>query len=181
MSKLAALAAARKKKEAERQKAQEQGEAGGSAEETNKPLSLRDRLAGGGKSRTPTLSSSRSLTPLRGLSRSPKNEQSQAIGDGTNTGQRLASKETQQENAPKEADISKSEERLAAGPSDFATIIIGERDKLGEPASSVSPRAYNLFDFVVQDLTEVYNFAEPSPDDVVINAQNAAKGLLDSI
>ncbi|EGD86781.2 translation elongation factor Tu [Trichophyton rubrum MR1459] len=175
MSKLAALAAARKKKEAERQKAQEQGEAGGSAEETNKPLSLRDRLAGGGKSRTPTPSSSRSLTPLRGLSRSPKNEQSQAIGEGANIGQQLASKATQQEHDRKEADISKSEEKLAAGPSEFAAIIIGEKNELGEPASSVSPRAYNLFDFVVQDLTEVYNFAEPSPDDVVINAQNAAK------
>lgn len=181
MSKLAALAAARKKKEAERQKAQEQAETGGSAEETNKPLSLRDRLAGGGKSRAPAPSSSRSLTPLRGLSRSPKNEQTQEIGDGANISQRLAAKEAQQEHASREADISKSEEKLAAGPSDFAAIIIGERNKLGELASSVSPRAYNLFDFVVQDLTEVYNFAEPSPDDVVINAQNAAKGLLDPI
>ncbi|EFR04974.1 elongation factor 1-alpha 3 [Nannizzia gypsea CBS 118893] len=177
MSKLAALAAARKKKEAEKQQAQQQGEVGGPAEEANKPLSLRDRLAGGGKSRTPTPPSSRSLSALRGLSRTPKNEQPQAVEpvEGAGISQQTVPKETQQEQAQKEANAPEPVEKLAAGPSDFAAIIIGGKDKPGEPTSSVSPRAYNLFNFVVHDLTEVYNFAEPSPDDIVINAQNAAK------
>ncbi|KAM5457266.1 hypothetical protein McanCB49686_002867 [Microsporum canis] len=170
MSKLAALAAARKKKE---QKSPEDGPVGGLTDEGNKPISLRDRLAGVGKSKISP--GSRPLTPARSLSRTPNKESPQAAKDAKAVSQ-IASKEPHKEHAQRQdTAVPESVDKLAAGPSAFAAIISGEKDTLDATASNVPPRAYNLFTFVVRDLTEVYNFAEPSPDDIVIKAQSAAK------
>lgn len=171
MSKLAALAAARKKKE---QKSPEDGLVGGLTDEGNKPISLRDRLAGVGKSKISP--GSRPLTLARSLSRTPNKESPQAAKDAKAVSQ-IASKEPHKEHAQRQdAAVPESVDKLAAGPSDFAAIISGEKDTLDATTSNVPPRAYNLFTFVVRDLTEVYNFAEPSPDDIVIKAQSAAEG-----
>ncbi|KAF3492318.1 translation elongation factor Tu [Arthroderma uncinatum] len=179
MSKLAALAAARKRKESEKQKPQgDKGVSGSSLgtpeenaqEQGSKALSLRDRLAGVGRSRTsPT---SRPIGTTMGGSGTPGNESLQTA-DSVRAASNVPEKAQIQHEKPALPEVT---ELLAADPSEFAATIIGEkRTPKATIPSSVPPDEYNLFNFVVQDLTEVYNFAEPSPDDIVIGAQNAAK------
>ncbi|KAK2858477.1 hypothetical protein FQN49_004695 [Arthroderma sp. PD_2] len=185
MSKLAALAAARKKKETEKQN---QGgvvaggpSAGTSAEgvqeQGSKPISLRDRLAGVGRNKTPP--NSRPIGPLRtgsGTSSTGSPQTAEPL-QNSQKGRQAASKAPEKAQVkPEEPALPKYIEKLAADPSKFAATIVGEKRAPDTTTpSSVPPREYNLFNFVVQDLTEVYNFTEPSPDDIVIGAQNAAK------
>jgi elongation factor 1 alpha-like protein len=67
---------------------------------------------------------------------------------------------------------------LRAPPSMFASIIIGGTTNalLAEP-SHLPNRAIDVMEIYGQDLTEPFDFTAPSPDDIVLNAQNSSKGL----
>lgn len=183
MSKLAALAAARKKKEAEKNKAsqgasavQESAPSSASEPPRSTSISLLDRLGGNGKPRTGSETRTPRF-PLRKLDRQKTSPEPKAA-----TGHDK-SKETSQKpkppspeppaSVPTEKTIPSAKE-LTAQPSSFAAVLIGNE------SSSESPycfsNGFDTFKIHRPDLTEIFNFTEPSPDDIVLNAQNAAKG-----
>ncbi|KAL4869089.1 hypothetical protein BDV12DRAFT_88902 [Aspergillus spectabilis] len=180
MSKLAALAAARKKKEAPTPSPPV-------GNDTTQPpagegkgalLSLRERLAIAKPGKTSE--SSPSL---------------QSLGKGSCSGQSVPHKKPSPE--PIKPDISattgledftnelqiedKEKEKptvnIRAPPSTFATTIVGDntRPKMTEP-SPLYTDSLDLIRIYGQE-AEPFDFAGPSPDDVVLNAQSSAKGL----
>ncbi|KAL2829792.1 hypothetical protein BDW59DRAFT_142032 [Aspergillus cavernicola] len=184
MSKLAALAAARKK---EGGKATAPSAAAGDdtvqpsrGESKDAPLSLRERLANSGKQ---TKSSEGSPSP-------------HGSGRGYRSGQSLPQKKSSPETSPqnlpavtKADEPAKSEHidekgmepatvNIRASPSTFAVTMVGDntRPKMTEP-SHLYTNTLDLIKIYGQDLAEPFDFAGPSPDDVVLNAQNSAKGL----
>lgn len=204
MSKLAALAAARKKREAEKRGNQNGGDndatadAGGESaaskatdDQRSKSISLLDRLATNGKPSTSGATQARvPKFPLRKDGRDRDRERERGVVE--RKGREIAqspTKQAPQEPVPavtetsveaagpneEEDRISSPLEDLRAEPSTFAAIILGETTSSDSPVSKQNAPVHNFFDFVVQDVTEVFNFAEPSPDDVVLNAQNTAK------
>ncbi|KAI9376565.1 hypothetical protein BJX61DRAFT_252777 [Aspergillus egyptiacus] len=185
MSKLAALAAARKKKEGD--KAATPSTAAGSdavqpsaSETKGAPLSLRERLASSGK-QAKTSEGSPSLN---------------ALGRGSRPGQTVPQKKPSPEpRTPNTPDIANAEEsakseqadkegvkpstvNIRAPPSTFAVTIVGDdtRPKMTEP-SHLYTNTLDLIKIYGQDLAEPFDFAGPSPDDVVMNAQSSAKGF----
>jgi elongation factor 1 alpha-like protein len=66
---------------------------------------------------------------------------------------------------------------IRAPPSTFATTIVGDntRPKLTEP-SHLYTDSLDLIRIYGQE-AEPFDFAGPSPDDIVLNAQSSAKGL----
>lgn len=188
-SKLAALAAARKKKEGVKAKAgtaapsadstvTDQAETS-SAERKGIPLSLMERLSSSGKQQRPP-------EPASGL---------RALGKGTRSRAHAIQKRPSPDtnNPPKKHDESRLEEQrlkkmdsekelpkpdIRAEPSPFATIIIGEATRpMKTESSHLHSQNVDLMQVYGQDLTEAFDFAGPSPDDVVLNAQSSAKGL----
>ncbi|KAL2870802.1 putative translation elongation factor EF-1 subunit [Aspergillus lucknowensis] len=182
MSKLAALAAARKKEGDKTptspttaiDKAQPSA-----SEYKGAPLSLRERLAGSGKQARPSEDS----PSLPGL------------GKGPRCGHPLSQKRTSLEPktptpaAVTEPDASARGEQthdqekpptvnVRAPPSTFAATIIGvdTRSKMTE-LSHLYTNTLDLIRIYGQDLAEPFDFAGPSPDDVVLNAQSSAKGF----
>ena len=186
MSKLAALAAARKKKEGDKDKGSPAATgANGSveaptpdpatAEARASPLSLRERLAGNGKPRQADGAAKalgKGARPSPPLQKQPSPTEVRKPKD-------LVDVEMKQ---PKEEVVEKPIEPLEANirapPSTFATIIVGDatRPKMTEPSRLYSNSA-DLVKLYGEDLAEPFDFAGPSPDDVVFNAQNSAKGL----
>lgn len=188
VSKLAALAAARKKKEAEKA-SPETPDAGNvtSAAPPGEPksgsLSLLERLSGNGKEHKPTETGG----GLRALTRGARL--------GNRTGQGRPSLEThkpkEQPSAtaapslPTEGPMNGRREKqppapvdLRASPSTFATIIVGDATRSTKTQPSHLPaKKFDVMEVFGQDLTEAFDFAGPSPDDVVLNAQSASKGL----
>lgn len=189
VSKLAALAAARKKKEGEKPPVEATpAVATPSADKTPetpaaeaKPssLSLRERLAANDKPRKP----SNGISTLRSL------------GKGSPAPSPLLKKPTPEPMKPEaptepglegpaengQADHKEKEEpevNIRAPPSGFASTIVGDstRPTMTEPSHLHSNTA-DLIRIYGQDLTEPFDFAGPSPDDVVVNAQSSAKGL----
>ncbi len=183
MSKLAALAAARKKKEGDKSPTPSTGGEGDTAQPSAgevAPLSLRERLARNDK-KTKSSESSPSL---------------QSLGKGSRSGQSISPKKSTPE--PKTPDIPattglegpvedvqiKGEDKepstsnVRAPPSTFAVTIVGDdtRPKMTEP-SHLYTNTLDLIKIYGQDLAEPFDFAGPSPDDVVLNAQSSAKGL----
>lgn len=67
---------------------------------------------------------------------------------------------------------------LKAPPSTFASVIVGDTTHImtSEP-SHLASNSIDVMKVYGQDLTEAFDFAAPSPDDVIQNAQSASKGL----
>ena len=182
MSKLAALAAARKRKECASDNAVASEIACSQDEQRSVSVSLLDRLSSSGKVLGSPESRNTRLPLRKGgriVNRIPERKNSPTrVG----TVQLLTRPESQSvgwENLPVEPrdGLSSSRADLRAKPSTFATIIIGEADV--QRASTLSHKWQNvdIMSLFGPDLTEVYGFTDPSPDDVVLNAQSAAKGL----
>ncbi|KAA8644287.1 hypothetical protein EYZ11_002850 [Aspergillus tanneri] len=184
VSKLAALAAARKKKETDKAPSLALDSTSGgnqsrssSTESKGAPLSLRERLARSQKS-------SEGAQSLR------------TLGKGSRIGSPIpgqkASTEQQLSSVPNEASIGKAttEEPVAserkeestaiirAPPSTFASTIVGDAIRpMVTELSHLHSNALDLMKIYGQEYTEPFDFAAPSPDDVVLNAQNSAKGF----
>jgi elongation factor 1 alpha-like protein len=67
---------------------------------------------------------------------------------------------------------------LRAHPSTFASTIIGDWTRKEPPRINCSSHNVDIAAVLGQDLTKTFTFTEPSPDDIVIKAQSAAKGRL---
>lgn len=201
VSKLAALAAARKKKEGEKASSGTSTPAAAttpSADESSPgppataatkggPLSLRERLAGNGKPQKSSegVSTLRSLgkrTPASSpLQEKPSTEPSKTPPASAEPGPEPGA-ETGKLAKQEPVDVKKEEEQpevnIRAPPSSFASTIVGNstRPKMTEP-SHLHSNTVDLMKIYGQDHTESFDFAGPSPDDVVANAQSSAKGL----
>ncbi|KAG2417591.1 hypothetical protein HFD88_008810 [Aspergillus terreus] len=189
MSKLAALAAARKKKEGDKASSasatstpQSELSDSSASEQKGAPLSLRERLATNG--RAPKSSDSlQSLRPLgkasprpSSASVSPKKRSPEPqtppvsleapVGDQTKS---VADRKDLEQTPPS---------NIRAPPSTFASTIVGDsiRPRMTEP-SHLYASSLDLIRIYGQDLAEPFDFTGPSPDDVVLNAQNSAKGF----
>ncbi|EAW11307.1 putative translation elongation factor EF-1 subunit [Aspergillus clavatus NRRL 1] len=185
MSKLAALAAARKKKEGD--KATPAPSTPAVVDTPEKPpvesklasLSLRERLAGSGKTQKP----SDARQPLRTLGRGARLEKPVT--------EKKPSPEPSKPQSPEVTEVQSAKEPLAheleqeqpkvdirAPPSTFASIIVGNATRSGSTKPShLHSNTVDLMKIYGQDLTEPFDFAGPSPDDVVLNAQSSAKGF----
>ncbi|KAB8200818.1 hypothetical protein BDV34DRAFT_229949 [Aspergillus parasiticus] len=190
VSKLAALAAARKKKEGDKastaapaQNAEVNQTPAPSTEQKGASLSLRERLAGSGK--IPKPEGAQSPRPLGKLSRlgshSPQKKPSPEPVKQNGASQ-VNSANVQQE-LTAEPLVKKEEKEqptvnIRASPSTFASTIVGDvtRPKLTEPSPLLST-SLDLMEIYGQNLTEPFDFTGPSPDDVVLNAQSSAKGF----
>ncbi|RLL99620.1 hypothetical protein CFD26_108194 [Aspergillus turcosus] len=187
VSKLAALAAARKKKETNKAASAVPTTPGLAGTPEKAPvesklasLSLRERLAGNGKAQKPSESGQLPRT----------------LGRGTPLESPLAQKKLSPEplklKSPETIPVEPATEKLSVGeeekeqpkvnirapPSTFASTIVGAntRPQITEPSHLYS-NTVDLMQIYGQDLTEPFDFAGPSPDDVVLNAQSSAKGF----
>lgn len=180
VSKLAALAAARKQKEGNKTSSPPEAS---QAEQSEKPsteqkVSLRDRLAAS-KSAKPA----EGLGGLRRLAKpvpATPPAQKPSSPEPVKTAPDVTSEPTEQ---VEEAISAKLEPTLPAAeirasPSMFASAILGNQSgpTKAEP-SHLPSQNVDLLQIYGQDHTEPFDFADPSPDDVVLNAQNTAKGL----
>lgn len=204
-SKLAALAAARKKKESHTQ-TQTQTTNGGGVEnpagsldtaaappvgetpeqETNRSLALLDRLVTNGRNRgTPEERTAR--LPLRKADRNRQRVPQKTTSPSPAAGAQPTSKEeavhspdtttsadTETKGKPRHPAAA---EDLRARPSTFATTIIGDGDGQRALRRHCFSVAVDMTAILDQSFTEAFDFTEPSPDDVVINAQSAGKGI----
>ncbi|KAF5857553.1 Hsp70 suppressor, GTPase facilitates ribosomal subunit dissociation [Aspergillus alliaceus] len=189
VSKLAALAAARKKKEGDKaspapaQSTEPNKAQTPPTEQKSASLSLRERLAGNGKlQKTDGAQSPRPLGKLSRLgSHSPQKRPSPE--PTKQNGALQVNQVTVQKESPAEPPMSKEENEqpaanIRASPSTFASTIVGgaTRPKMTEPSPLYS-NSLDLLTIYGQDLTESFDFTGPSPDDVVLNAQSSAKGF----
>lgn len=189
LSKLAALAAARKKKE---------GEKAPSRPETSTPStpkfeqpktssldhpgtarSLRDRLAASGRS-TPKASEGpaslrRLATPNSSSPPTPKRPESDTKKPSASEVSESMQKMVLE---AKEPEPQQPVPTIRASPSTFASTIVGAATgpTAAEP-SHLHSNSSDLLRIYGQDHAEPFDFAAPSPDDVVLDAQNTAKGL----
>ncbi|KAL4979074.1 hypothetical protein BDW66DRAFT_128515 [Aspergillus desertorum] len=179
MSKLAALAAARKKKEGDKSPAPTTGNdtqpksAGKAA-----PLSLRERLASKQvkQESSPLLQSlkrrsEQSLPQLKSPESKPSIPAATGLEDSVKNFHIEDKRHQSEEKEEQSVDI-------RAPPSTFAVTIVGDdtRLKKTEP-SHLYTTTLDLIKIYGQDLAEPFDFAGPSPDDVVLNAQSSAKGF----
>lgn len=183
MSKLAALAAARKKKEGDKSPTPSSGGRSDTAQPSTgegAPLSLRERLARNDK-KTKSSESSPSLQSLSkesrsGQSISPKKSPSEPKTPDLPAKTELGGsvEDVQIKGEDKEPPTS----NFRAPPSTFAVTIVGDdtRPMMTEP-SHLYTNTLDLIKIYGQDFAEPFDFAGPSPDDVVLNAQSSAKGL----
>ncbi|KAJ0426500.1 hypothetical protein BJY00DRAFT_307343 [Aspergillus carlsbadensis] len=180
MSKLAALAAARKKKEGE--KASPSPATGDNTQpsmnDSKAPsLSLRERLAIKQAKQSDTSPSLRDSGkgPSLGQALPPTKKSPepspQTVPTATGSKDSARDEQTDQKEESQTANI-------RASPSTFASTIIGDntRPKMTEP-SHLFTNTLDLIKIYGQDLAEPFDFAGPSPDDVVLNAQSSAKGF----
>ncbi|KAE8374657.1 P-loop containing nucleoside triphosphate hydrolase protein [Aspergillus bertholletiae] len=190
VSKLAALAAARKKKEGDKaattapaQNAETDKTTTPSAEQKGASLSLRERLAGNGKLQKPE--GAQSPRPLGKLSRlgSHSPQKKPSPGPVKQNGVAPVSPVKLQRDITAKPLVKEEEKEqptvnIRASPSTFASTLVGDavRPKMTEP-SPLFPTSMDLMEIYGQDLTEPFDFTGPSPDDVVFNAQSSAKGF----
>ncbi|EKV06292.1 Translation elongation factor EF-1 subunit, putative [Penicillium digitatum] len=189
LSKLAALAAARKKKESEKAPLPETSTPSTpKVEQPKSPLldhpgksrSLRDRLAASGRSAPKASEGSGSLrrlaTPGSSLHPTPNRPESEAkkpsVSEASESMQRVVL-EAKEEPEPRQIMST-----IRALPSTFASTIVGAATgpTAAEP-SHLHSSSSDLLRIYGQDHAEPFDFAAPSPDDVVLNAQNTAKGM----
>lgn len=175
MSKLAALAAARKKKTSEKPLVTEREPVTQADEQKPAPRSLSERLAmsgprsavkSGGLS---ALSKERRTTNLKSPPINTKPEDKPTSEPSMNQGRIEQAMEKQKPDEPTD---------LRAHPSTFAATIVGNRGhhRTPEPGPLLSSN-FDIMSIYQQDVTEAFDFAGPSPDDIVFNAQSASKGL----
>jgi elongation factor 1 alpha-like protein len=188
LSKLAALAAARKKKEGEKAPSLSETPTPSTPKlEQPTPLdhsgtsrSLRDRLAASGRS-TPKApegpgSLRRLATPSASSHPIPKRPEAEtkrpSVPELSGSMQRVVLE------AKEEPEPQQTMPTIRASPSTFASTIVGAATgpTAAEP-SHLHSTSSDLLRIYGQDHAEPFDFAAPSPDDVVLNAQNAAKGL----
>lgn len=190
VSKLAALAAARKKKESESKAAaapvsdvtgSQDVETPGT-DQPGRPLSLLERLSSSGK----PPKHSQGLGGFRGPCKAALNGHVDAPNKPVQTvPETLGRPAIDSEPLPQPEDVERrpsdeARETIRAPPSTFASIIVGETTRAGKPEPShlLDTNKVDLLAIYGQgDLTEAFDFAGPSPDDVVLNAQSSAKGL----
>ncbi|EEA28229.1 hypothetical protein EYB25_000829 [Talaromyces marneffei] len=174
MSKLAALAAARKKKTAEKPSTTE-GQLPNQADEKPTPRSLSERLA---------MSGSKPSTKSRGLSALSKERRTANLKNPpiiSKPEDKFARKPSVNEEKVNQATEKQQLEEVAdlrAYPSTFAATIIGNgaHPTTPEPGHLLSS-SFDVMHIYQQDVTEAFDFSGPSPDDIVFNAQSASKGL----
>jgi hypothetical protein len=187
VSKLAALAAARKKKEGEKAAPSpdapstpqpEQSEAS-SPEPQSTPLPLRERLAAS-KSSKP----SETNGGLRRLGKPGPSAQlpaqKQPLPEATKTPELSTPDQANrmQDELKDEPEPQQAAPDMRASPSMFASAIVGDAagPTMGQP-SHLQSNSVDLLRIYGQDHAEPFDFAGPSPDDMVLNAQSTAKGL----
>lgn len=183
MSKLAALAAARKKKEGEKAAAAPEGPSTPqpvrsevpSLKPSGTPLSLSERLAASKLSKTSeTNGGLRRLGKPVSSAPSPARQQ-RAEPNKPSPSPPESAKQEEPEIKPEPQQQTPS---IRAPPSTFASAILGNAagPTMAEP-SHLNLNNVDLLQIYGQDHAEPFDFAAPSPDDVVMNAQNTAKGL----
>ena len=184
-SKLAALAAARKKKEGDKLSVSTSSSA------PDNPVKADEKTASGEHKGTPLSLHDRLATPAKQPKSSEHTRELQAIENGPRSGVSAAQKKEPPESDQSEHQGGVQLERRTVGqqeqpiktdicaePSSFAAIIVGDstRPAKTEPSHSHSQNV-DLMQVYGQHLAEAFDFAGPSPDDVVLKAQSSAKGL----
>ena len=188
LSKLAALAAARKKKEAEKTSLPEASTSStpkleqpktSSLDHSGTSRSLRDRLAASGRS-TPkapeapgSLRHSATPSSSHSIPKRPESENRRpSVSEVSGSTQKVVLE------AKEESVSEQTLPTIRASPSTFASTIVGAATgpTAAEP-SHLHSNSSDLLRIYGQDHAEPFDFAAPSPDDVVLNAQNTAKGL----
>jgi elongation factor 1 alpha-like protein len=178
MSKLAALAAARKKKEGDRSPASTTGtDAQSPSDAKGATLSLRERLAASKQVKQESLPSLQSLKRRSEQSQPPKKSPEPKPSVPAATGLEDSIKSVQIEDN-RHQEEKEQHVNIRAPPSTFAATIVGDdiRPKMTEP-SHLYTNTLDLIRIYGQDLAEPFDFSGPSPDDVILNAQSSAKGL----
>lgn len=188
VSKLAALAQARKKKEGEKTSPtsetpstpQPEKSTVPSSDSRGAPRSLAERLAANTKSPKPEGSPRRlgkpespAVSPAqRQPPPAPSEAPAPAVPDST-----IVPTNTKDESKD-EPELQPPATVIRASPSMFASTIVGDAagPTMAEP-SHLHSNSVDLLRIYGQDHAEPFDFAGPSPDDVVLNAQNTAKGL----
>lgn len=187
VSKLAALAAARKKKEGEKAAApseppptpQAEKLAPSPSESRTAPRSLAERLAASTKSPKPE-GSLRRLGKAEPPVTSPLEKQPPPAPSGApapSVPDSTAIATGIKDEAEEEPEPLPPATVLRASPSMFASTIVGDGGPTMAEPSHLHLNSVDLLKIYGQDHAEPFDFAGPSPDDVVLNAQNTAKGL----
>lgn len=183
VSKLAALAQARKKKEGEKiapaletpSTTQSERSRSSSSDSRGAPLSLAERLAANTKSPKPEGSLRRLGKPE---SPAPSPVQNPPLSEAREPPAPVRLDQTKVQDEPSEKPEPPPPAAIRASPSMFASTIVGDAagPTMTEP-SHLHSNSVDLLKIYGQDHAEPFDFAGPSPDDVVLNAQNTAKGL----
>jgi elongation factor 1 alpha-like protein len=186
MSKLAALAAARKKKEGEKAAAApevpstpqpERLDGLSSPKPSGTPLSLSERLAASKLSKSSETNGGLRRLGKPGVSVSLPAPQ-QLVPEPSKPSPPSLPEPTKQEEPDTKPEPQKTTPNIRASPSTFASVILGNAagPTMAEP-SHLNSNNVDLLQIYGQDHAEPFDFAAPSPDDVVMNAQSTAKGL----
>ncbi|KAI2794398.1 HBS1-like protein [Penicillium oxalicum] len=185
VSKLAALAAARKKKESEKPATSSEPVSTQQSEDSERqaqkpsgaPLSLRERLAASKLSKpSETSGGLRRLGKPAASSSSPAKQQ--PAPEQSNSPVPAEPEPAKQEEPKVELEPEPAVPSIRAPPSSFASVILGSTagPTVAEP-SHVKSTNVDILEIYGQQHAEPFDFTAPSPDDVVMNAQNTAKGL----
>ncbi|KAL1970010.1 hypothetical protein VTN77DRAFT_6415 [Rasamsonia byssochlamydoides] len=174
VSKLAALAAARKKKESEKKEVEKttpsHPEDEAPSTERKPGLSLLERLSGSKEPRP--VSKAGGLAALKARRTPSVDVEKPKEEISVSTTPSLGEKGPAERPGEQQPSVN-----LRASPSTFATIIVGDGTRPSTEPSHLCRKTFDVMKVYGQDLTEAFDFAGPSPDDVVLNAQSASKGL----
>lgn len=180
MSKLAALAAARKKKESEKPVvAPEQPSNAEQSENKSTQRSLAERLAVNSTKVPEKAGGISALSKESRLGSRLSKPRSPPVAQDHNEETVLRPPVDKDIPTPKPSQQQLDDgANLRAPPSTFASAIVGDGNYLStsEPGHLCSNK-FDVMQVYGQDFTEAFDFVGPSPDDVVINAQSASKGL----
>lgn len=181
VSKLAALAAARKKRESEKNAQSEDKSSASSLHQKTATLSLQDRLAGTGNRRPSDTRDAKFKLGRSGRIKSESPPQNQDVLD-TAPKEELSDK-AEEKPIPQESpaktplnDELSTQTNVRATPSTFATIMVGDSSPYTARTPSHLSSGVNVMEIFGQNV-EAFNFTGPSPDDVALNARNPTKGL----
>ncbi|KAJ5923189.1 HBS1-like protein [Penicillium verhagenii] len=189
VSKLAALAAARKKREENNSSSPPEASQPNESEQppAESKVSLRERLAAsksakpadglGGFRRLAKPAPTPAPAPAPAPPSPPKLAPSVSLVN-VQTVESKPAKQAEKEAIKEELEPVQTAPDIRASPSMFASAIVGNqpRPTKAEP-SHIPSQTVDLLQIYGQDHTEPFDFAGPSPDDVVLNAQSTAKGF----
>jgi elongation factor 1 alpha-like protein len=180
------LAAARKKRESEKNAT---NSATGSGDKKLDPslsqktatLSLHDRLAGHGEHRSSGNGDARLKLGRSGRIKSespPKDQVLASIASKGESQSKLDVKPKSEESTPEmsQMDDPTLNADVRAPPSMFAAVMVGEASTYRTREPSHLSSSVNVMEIFGQNVTEAFNFAGPSPDDIALNARNPTKG-----